>query len=145
MNNLNPTKNPKSRHILQNTVRDLKCQCFSKLVFPVKERLKNCSRLKETRDMWRLNITCGSELVSRPARQAGFPQVWYGERMRNETLEFREKRGSGNQHRSKVKVPKLNPSSFIRLPAVNERMCRELNYNSCGLQGQRTKWSLTIE
>ena len=51
MNNLNPTKNPKSRHILQNTVRDLKCQCFSKLVFPVKERLKNCSRLKKTRDI----------------------------------------------------------------------------------------------
>ena len=36
-------------------------------------------------------------------------------------------------------------ASFIILPAVNERICGELNYNSCGLQGQRTKWSLTIE
>ena len=30
-------------------------------------------------------------------------------------------------------------ASFIILSALNERICRELNYNSCGLQGQRTK------
>ena len=35
--------------------------------------------------------------------------------------------------------------SFIILLAVKERICGELNYNSCGLQGQRTKWSLTIK
>ena len=33
---------------------------------------------------------------------------------------------------------------FIILSAVNERTCGELNYNSCGLQDQRTKWSLII-
>ena len=49
-----------------------------------------------------------------------------------------EKRGSGDQHRSKVKV-KLNQASFIILIAVNERICGELSYNSCGLQGRRTK------
>ena len=36
-------------------------------------------------------------------------------------------------------------ASFIILSAVNERIYGELNYNSCGFQGQRTKWSLTIE
>ena len=51
-------------------------------------------------------------VLSRPARQAGFPKARYGERMRNETQEFREKRGSGDQHRSKVKMPKLNPSQL---------------------------------
>ena len=34
-------------------------------------------------------------------------------------------------------------ASFIILSTVNERICGE--FNSCGLQGQRTKWSLTIE
>ena len=33
-------------------------------------------------------------------------------------------------------------ASFIILSAMNERICGELSYNSCGLQGQRTKWSL---
>ena len=50
--------------------------------------------------------------LSRPAWQAGFPKVQYGERMRNETQEFREKWGSGYQHCSKVKVPKLNPGQL---------------------------------
>ena len=36
----------------------------------------------------------------------------HSERMRNETQKFREKRGSGDQHRSKVKVLKLNPSQL---------------------------------
>ena len=36
-------------------------------------------------------------------------------------------------------------ASFIRLSALNERICRELNYHSCGLQGKEQKWSLTIE
>ena len=36
-------------------------------------------------------------------------------------------------------------ASFIVLSAVKERMCRELSYNSCSLQGQRTKWLLTTE
>ena len=36
-------------------------------------------------------------------------------------------------------------ASFIILLAMKERICRKLSYNSCGLQGQRTKWSLTIE
>ena len=36
-------------------------------------------------------------------------------------------------------------ASFIILSAMNERIYGELNYNSCGFQGQRTKWSLTIE
>ena len=36
-------------------------------------------------------------------------------------------------------------ASFIILSAVNERICGELNYNSCGLQGQRTQRSLTTE
>ena len=35
-------------------------------------------------------------------------------------------------------------ASFIILSAVNERRSGELNCNSSGLQGQRTKWSLTI-
>ena len=34
-------------------------------------------------------------------------------------------------------------ASFIILLAIRERMCVELSYNSCGLQGQRTKWSLS--
>ena len=48
--------------------------------------------------------------VSRTAPQAGLLKARYGERMRNETQEFREKRESGDQHRSRVKVWKLNPS-----------------------------------
>ena len=36
-------------------------------------------------------------------------------------------------------------ASFIILSAMKEGLCRELSYNSCGLQGKRTKWSLTIE
>ena len=50
--------------------------------------------------------------LSRLARKAGFPKARYGERMRNKTQGFREKRGSGDQHHSKVKVPKLNPSQL---------------------------------
>ena len=83
--------------------------------------------------------------ISRPARQAEFLKAWYDKRMRNKTQKFSEKRGSGDQHHSKVKVPKLNPSQLSILSAMNERICGELSYNSCGLQGQRTKWSLTIE
>ena len=51
-------------------------------------------------------------VLSRPARQAGFPKARYGERMRNETQEFRVNQGSGDQHHSKVKVPKLTPSQL---------------------------------
>ena len=83
--------------------------------------------------------------ISRPARQAEFLKAWYDKRMRNKTQKFSEKRGSGDQHHSKVKVPKLNPSQSIILSAVNERICGELSYKSCGLQDQRTKWSLTTE
>ena len=36
----------------------------------------------------------------------------HSERMRNEPQEFREKQGSGDQHCSKVKVLKLNPSQL---------------------------------
>jgi len=32
--------------------------------------------------------------------------------MRNKTQEFNEKRGSGDKHHSKVKVPKWNPSQL---------------------------------
>ena len=56
--------------------------------------------------------------------------------MGNKTQEFSEKRGSGDQHHSKVKVPKLSPSQSIILSAVNERICRELSYNSCDLQAK---------
>ena len=35
--------------------------------------------------------------------------------------------------------------SLIILSAVKERICGELSYNLCGLQGRRTKWSLTTE
>ena len=34
----------------------------------------------------------------RLAQQAGFPKARYAKRMRNETKEFREKQGSGDQH-----------------------------------------------
>ena len=51
-------------------------------------------------------------VMSRPARQTWFLKLRYGERKRNETQEFREKRGSGDQHRSMVKVQKLNPSQL---------------------------------
>ena len=50
--------------------------------------------------------------LSRPARQAEFLKVPYGERMRNKTQEFREKWGSRDQHPSTVKVQKLNPSQL---------------------------------
>ena len=50
--------------------------------------------------------------MSRPARQAGFQKARYGERMKNKTQEFSEKRGSGDQHLFKVKVAKLNPSQL---------------------------------
>ena len=36
--------------------------------------------------------------------------IWW--RMRNKTQEISEKQGSGDQHRSKVKVPKLNPDQL---------------------------------
>ena len=48
----------------------------------------------------------------RPARQAGFLEVHYSDRMRNEAQEFRDNRGSGDQHHSKVKVLELNPSQL---------------------------------
>ena len=55
-------------------------------------------------------ITRTGRGVSRPVRQAGFLKARYRKRMR--TQEFRERQGSGDQHRSKVKVPKLNPSQL---------------------------------
>ena len=66
----------------------------------------------------------------RPAQLAGFLKGQHGKRMRNKTKEFREKRRSGDQHCSKVKVSNWIQASFIILSAVNERICRELNYNS---------------
>ena len=36
-------------------------------------------------------------------------------------------------------------ANCIILSATKEGMCRELSYDSCDLQGKRTKWSLTIE
>ena len=38
-----------------------------------------------------------------------FLKAWCGGRMRNETHEFSERWGSGDQHHSKVRVQKLNP------------------------------------
>ena len=49
------------------------------------------------------------QLVSSLVLQPGFQKVWCGGRMRNMTHEFSERRGSGGQDCSKVKVPKLNP------------------------------------
>ena len=46
------------------------------------------------------------------AQQEVFLKVPCGGRMRNNTQEFNEKRGSGDQHHSKVKVPKLNPDQL---------------------------------
>ena len=62
--------------------------------------------------------------------------------------EFSEKWGSGNQHCSKVTALKLNPSQlYYTFSHEGKNMCegKNINYNSCGLQGQRTKWSLTIK
>ena len=64
------------------------------------------------RHFWIFSWIPITSILLRPAQQAGFPKVRYGERMRNETQEFREKWESGNQHLSKVKVPKLNPSQL---------------------------------
>ena len=50
--------------------------------------------------------------LSRPARQVGFLKARYRERMGIKTQEFSEKRGSGDQHHSKVKVLKLNPTQL---------------------------------
>ena len=45
-------------------------------------------------------------------RQAGFSKAWCGGRMRNKMQEFIERQRSGDQHHSKVKVLKLNPSQL---------------------------------
>ena len=71
--------------------------------------------------------------------------------MRNETPELKsedtvrskftrhsENQESGDQHHSKVKVPKLNPSQLYYTFSLNEKINRELNYNSCGL-GPKSK------
>ena len=49
--------------------------------------------------MWEEKGMTEDELVElpRPAQQAWFLKVWYSEIMRNETQEFREKQGSGDQ------------------------------------------------
>ena len=89
------------------------------------------------------------QVVSRLAWQAGFLKVRYGKKMRNKTGEFREKQGSGDPtpwiRASRWRCRNWIQPSFIILSLMNERICGELNYNSCGLQGQRTNWSLTIE
>ena len=72
--------------------------------------------------------------------------------MRNETQELKredtvrskftrhsENQESGDQHHSKVKVLKLNPSQLYHTFSREERICGELSCNSCSLQGQRTK------
>ena len=53
-----------------------------------------------------------------------------GQENRNKTKEFRGKRRSRDQHRSKVKVPNWIQASFLRLSAVKERICGDLSYNS---------------
>ena len=65
----------------------------------------------------------------RLAQQAGFLKAPYGERMRNETQKLREKWRSGDQHRSKVKVPKLNPSQLYYTFNREWKNMRELNYH----------------
>ena len=95
MNNLNPTKNPKSRHILQNTVRDLKCQCFSKLVFPVKERLKNCSRLKETREMWQYHVWFWTGVETSSTSRVSESVIW----------RENEKRDTRIQRKARIRGP----------------------------------------
>ena len=81
--------------------------------------------------------------LSRPAQQAGFPKAWYGARMKQDTGTMK----SEDQVTNTAPRWRWNwiQASFIILVAVNERICGELSYNSCGLQGQRTKWSLSIE
>ena len=67
-------------------------------------------------------------------------------------------RGWETRHKNSVKredqgtntAPKSRRGHWIQahfsIPsAVKERMCRELSYNSRGLQDQRAKWSLTTE
>ena len=82
-----------------------------------------------------LNVSPLSSL----ARQAGFLKVQCGGRMRNKTQEFSQRWGSGDQHRSKVKMWKLNHATFIIFSAVKEGMCSGLSYNSCGLSGPKNK------
>ena len=62
-----------------------------------------------------------------------------------------EKHDTWVQWKARIRGPRLlqgegaKTESFTILSAMKERMYRELSYNSCGLQGQRTKWSLTIK
>ena len=63
------------------------------------------------------------QLVSSLVRQAGFPKVRYNGRMRNKTHEFSERRGSGDQNGSKVKVPNLNPGQlYYTLSSEGKKM-----------------------
>ena len=73
------------------------------------------------------NISLSNEQpVSSPTWQPGFPTARYSERMRNETQEFREKRGSGDQHHSRWRCRNWIQPSFIVLSAMNERISGEL-------------------
>ena len=51
-----------------------------------------------------------------------------------------------DQHHSRVKVPRVNPSQLYYTFSHEWKNMRGVELcNSCGLQGKRTKWSLTIE
>ena len=77
--------------------------------------------------------------LSRPLQQAGFPKAQYSKRMRNETQEFRERDIRGQTlHQAEGAETESKPALLYFQPSV-KRICGELNYDSCGLQGQRTK------
>ena len=96
----------------------------------------------------RLNTTTVSigcmylfQLVSSPVQQAGFWKCGaVGE------WEMRHMSSLKGEDQGTNIAPRWGRrnwihASFIILSAMKERMCGELSYNSCGLQGQRTKWS----
>ena len=87
-----------------------------------------------------MNNQCRVQLDNQGFQQRDTAREW----------ETRHKNSEKSQDQRTNTAPRLMcwnwiQASFIILSAVNERICGELNYNSCGLQGQRTKWSLTIE
>ena len=83
---------------------------------------------------------CWDQLNKQGFRKRDTAREW---EMRHKNSEKNEDQGTNTAPRWRCQ--NWIQARFIILSSMKERIFRELNYNSCGLRGQRTKWSLTTE
>ena len=89
---------------------------------------------------YQLLLSCWDQLNKQGFQKCDTVREW---EMRHKNSEKSENQGTNTSPRWRFQ--NWIQASSIILSAVNEGINGELNYNSCGLQGRRTKWSLTIE